>query len=218
MEQQLSAIEKLRRPNQGGFSAFAMIVDINSSEYMVETGSLVAQFTRDVLSGGIKAAEAAGGDVVAIMGDGFLAIFADAASTALACFGIAKDLDDQCKYIHSVQSSDPDAWDFAPGGPGLKISVEFGYMDESTISSEFLGQQTILAGRAIIHADRITRAGEGNRCLIGPDAAKRWGYPLDGPYEITGKRDGSRYVYYKFDLGDIWREGDIPRGEERHWG
>lgn len=217
MDRRPTVIDKLREEHSGYFSAFAMIVDINSYESM-QGGTLVAQFTRDVLSGAIKAVEAHGGDVVGIMGDAVLAILPDAESTALACFAIAKDLDDQCEYIANEQSSDPGSWDFAPGGAGLKIGIEYGEIEESTISSRFLGEQTILAGKPIVYAARICGAGAGNRCFLGPRAAEKLGYPLDGPFELPGKREGTSYTYYQFDLSEIWREGDIPPGGERHWG
>jgi hypothetical protein len=49
MDRRPTVIDKLREEHSGYFSAFAMIVDINSYESM-QGGTLVAQFTRDVLS------------------------------------------------------------------------------------------------------------------------------------------------------------------------
>ena len=76
------------------FSAIALIVDINGSAAMVRapTRTLLADFTRDVLAGGIQAVEDSGGAVVAIMGDAFLAVLPDVSATAQACVMIARDL------------------------------------------------------------------------------------------------------------------------------
>lgn len=193
-----------------------MIVDVNAHESMVREGSLVAQFTRDVLSGSISAIENEGGDVVGLMGDAILAIFDDAGAIGKACFGIADDLDRQCEYISNAQAENPHSFYFAPGGPGLKIGIEFGEIEESTIWTMFLDKQILFAGVPIVYASRILSAGEGNRCLLGPQAAKRWLFPLEGPFQVDGKR-AALYPYYRFDLGDIWREGEIPPGEPRSW-
>ena len=107
------------------------------------------------------------------MGDAVLGIFIDGDSAVKACFGIAKDLDGQCEYISDAQSGSDHAWAFSPGGPSIKIAVEFGLIDISTIMSRFLGEHRRLIGSPINYAARISAAGDGNRWIIGPVAAKR---------------------------------------------
>lgn len=175
---------------------------------------------RDVLSGGIEKVERQGGSVVSFMGDAFLAVMDNAESLYRATVGIAKCLDRQCEYISDHQRDYPHDWHYARGGPSLKIGTEYGWIDVSTIHSELLGTQRLLIGRAINYACRITAAGEGNRCHVGPEAMKRgmdewWNA---GPYSVKGKPGEGEYVYWSMDLGDIWREGRIGPGEDRYWG
>lgn len=137
--------------------------------------------------------------------------------TFRVCVGIAKDLDDQCEYISLTQDENPHFYPFAPGGPSLKIGVEFGWLGVSEIWSKHLGTQQLFIGPAVNYASRITQAGVGNRCLLGPDAVKNGlgDYQLDGPFTVAGKPGEPDYVYYELPLGDIWREGDT---EETYWG
>ncbi len=204
-------------PEHRCIEVFAMIVDINGYTKIVANpdANLIAQFTRDVLSGGVDAVESHGGEVVGFMGDAFFAILQDPEEVFKCCVTIAKDLDRQCEFI----SYNADAFPFSPKGPSLKIGIEYGNLDVSDISSKFLGQQKLFAGEAINYAARITAADYGNRCLIGPKAFK---YGLnnyirkeDGPFEIEGKEGEPIYKYYKLDLGDVWREGN---SEESFWG
>jgi class 3 adenylate cyclase len=204
-------------PEHGGVDVFAMIVDINGYTKMVSKpeANLIAQFTRDVLSGGIKAVENHGGEVVGFMGDAFFAILSDADEVFRCCAAIAKDIDRQCEYV----SSNSDAFPFLPKGPSLKIGIEYGSIELSNISSKFLGNQKLFAGEAINYATRITTADYGNRCLVGPKAfgmgLKNYIQENDGPYEVEGKEGEPMYKYYRLDLSDIWREGD-PK--ESYWG
>jgi class 3 adenylate cyclase len=129
----------------------------------------------------------------------------------------ARDLDRQCEYI----CNDNDMWPFAPGGPSLKIAVEYGSLDISSIMSSFLGIQRLFIGNAINYASRISSASKGNRCLVGPAAAERIlleGYSLDGPYLVKGKAREKHYTYYHFDLGDLWIEGERKIGKDTYWG
>lgn len=162
-------------PKLGHINAFAMIVDLNQFTLMVrkaeETGDQIAQFTRDALAGAIFEIEAQGGEVVGFMGDAVLGVIPDGDAAVKACFGIAHDLDDLCEYISNEQSGAPDSWGFALGGPSMKIAVEYGWLDISTIESRLLGEQRLFVGSPINYAARIGKAGEGNRCLIGPVAA-----------------------------------------------
>ena len=214
----------LNIPKDGHIEAFAIIVDLNQFTVMVskaeKEGALIAQFTRDALYGAIREIEAQGGEVVGFMGDAVLGIIQDGEGAAIACFGIAKDLDRQCEYISDAQSSRDRNWPFAPGGPSLKIAIEYGSMDISTISSRLLGEQRLLIGSPINYAARISAAGEGNRCVIGPVAAKKEfsSYTLDGPHSIRGKRGEPAYKYYFFPMDDIWIEGPREPGKETYWG
>lgn len=202
--------------------AFAMIVDINRFASMVgaSQGFMIAQFVRDVLTGAIKVVEEAGGEVVGFMGDAILGLVFTPESTASACFAIAKDLDAQCEWISQHQEVSTESWGFAPGGPSLKIGVEYGALDVSTISSRFLGEQKLVIGDAINHAARIITVGEGNRCLVGPQAAARGlkEYALSGPFQVEGKPGERTYEYFEFDLGDIWIQGQRREGGPTYWG
>ena len=107
--------------------AFAMLVDINGFTQMVAKagGESIAQFTRDVLAGGIAAVEHNGGEVVGFMGDAFYALLFDPDNVFGCCAEIAKDLDAQGEYI----SGSPGLFSFSPGGPGLKVGIEHGSFD-----------------------------------------------------------------------------------------
>jgi len=180
----------------------------------------IAQFVRDVLSGGIETVERQSGAIVSFMGDAFLAVLGDAESTYKAAVGIAACLDDQCEYISDQQRDYPDSWHYAQGGPGLKIGIEYGWIDVSTIHSNFLGKQRLLIGPAINYACRINAAGEGNRCHVGPEAMKN-GMDLwrnKGPFLAKGKAGECEYEYWSMDLADVWRESKIGLGEETYWG
>ena len=211
-------------PKNGSIEAFAMIVDINGFTPMVSGSTKsdgVAQFVRDVLSGGIDMIQKHGGSVVSFMGDAFLAILDSPDSVYMSCAGIAKDLDRLCEYISEHQKEYPDDWYYAKGGVGLKIAIEYGWINISTIYSDLLGQQRLLIGPPINYASRILHAEVGNRCLVGPDAMNSHGmnqWMFNGPYSMKGKHGKGDYVYWKLDLGDIWREGKIEAEEETYWG
>jgi class 3 adenylate cyclase len=209
-------------PTIGHLDAYAIMVDLNQFTGMVskaeEVDDSIAQFTRDALSGPIMEIEAEGGEVVAYMGDAILAVIPDD-GVVKACFGIAKDIDRQCEYISDIQRGSKDAWAFAPGGPSVKIGVEYGRLDISTISSRFLGEHRLLIGSPINYAARISAAGRGNRCVVGPKAASLGfsSYDLQGPHHIKGKRGEPRYEYYSFDMGDVWIEGPRRKGRRTSW-
>ena len=211
-------------PNNGTLNAFVMIVDINSFTPMVSKASPsenIAQFVRDVLSGGIDLIEKHGGSVVSFMGDAFLAIMDNPDSVYAACGGIAKDLDRRCEYISNHQEEYPDDWHYAKGGPSLKISIEYGWIDISTIYSGMLGEQRLFIGPAINYASRISSGGEGNRCVVGPEAYNKHGmnqWMNSGPYTIKGKNNEGEYHFWELDLGDVWRAGRIAPGDEKYWG
>jgi class 3 adenylate cyclase len=196
----------LNIPQDGNINAFAIIVDLNQFTSMVreaeKIGELIAQFTRDALYGAIKEIEAEGGEVVAFMGDAILGIIPDGDSAVRACFGIAKDINDQCEYISVGQTGNKDDWAFAfvPGGPSIKIAIEYGTLDISTIHSRFLGERHLLIGSPINYAARISTAGEGNRCIVGLVAAKKEfsSYKLEGPYFTKGKRGEPDYEFFFF--------------------
>lgn len=207
----------------GTIDAFAMIVDINCFTPMVSRSSksdCVAQFVRDILSGGIDVVQGQGGLVVSFMGDAFLAVLDNVDSVYMTCVGIAKNLDRQCEYISNHQIDYPEDWHYAKGGPSLKIGIEFGWIDISTIYSKLLGQQRLLIGPPINYACRISEAGEGNRCNVGPEAMKNglnqwWNH---GPYKKKAKPGEDEYIYWQLNLGDIWIEGEIEPDEDTYWG
>lgn len=210
-------------PKDKIIQAFAMIVDINGYTPMIANATYcngIAQFVRDVLAGGIYAVEKNGGAVVSFMGDAFLAILDNPDSVLMTCVGIAKDLDRLREYLSSDKEDCPDEWEFHKGGPGLKIAVEYGWIDISTISSSLLGEQRLLAGHCINYANRISSAGIGNRCHIGPAAMKKGmdSWHSEGPFTAKGKTGEDDYEYWQLDLSDVWIEGAIEPGEEIFWG
>jgi class 3 adenylate cyclase len=207
----------------GYVNAFAVIVDINHFTRMVKDseGNGIAQFVRDVLNGGIEAVEKEQGEVVGFMGDAFLALLHDAESFVRFAIGTAKDLDNHCEYISRNQAEASELWDFANGGASLKIMAEHGTLNVSEIRSRALGVQKLFIGDAINYAARLGAAGEGNRCLLGPAAAKlveEAGYGLEGPSTITGKGHEGDFEYYEFDLGDAWKPGKREPGEDTFLG
>jgi len=206
-------------PVNKSFEAFALIADINGFTKMVREGDdLVGQFTRDILVGGVNAVESANGEVVAFMGDAFLALLPTASHVIEACIRIATDIDAQCEYISNRQQENPELWAHAPGGPSMKIAVEFGWLETVEIESRCLGTQSLIVGEAINIASRISAAGRGNRCLIGPEAERRirtsdFAVDLDGPRTFRGKKPGGPFTYFELDLGEYWVAG--PRSKRR---
>ena len=210
----------IKIPKSGSLSAFAIIVDLNSFTPMVNAsqGDLIAQYVRDILYGSIRAVENNGGAVVGFMGDAILGIIEKPDAVFGCCCEIAKDLDEQCEYISKAQEDNSSAWEYSPGGPSLKILVEYGTMDISTISSDFLGEHPLLIGDPINYASRIGNFGKGNRLLLGPVAARLLkGYSMDGPFSINGKNREENYECYQIDLGDIWRE-NLEKESESYLG
>ncbi|MFH1069499.1 MAG: hypothetical protein V1794_07735 [Candidatus Glassbacteria bacterium] len=211
-------------PKIGTIEAFAMIVDINGFTPMVSKSTksdCVAQFVRDVLSGGVCIVEKNGGFVTSFMGDAFLGILDNPDSVFMSCVGIAKDLDRQCEYISNHQKEYLNDLHYVKGGAGLKIAIEYGWIDISTIYSDLLGEQRLLIGPPINYASRILSVGVGNRCLVGPEAMNNQGmnqWNNNGPYSVIVKPSEGDLLYWELDLGDIWREGIIENDEETYWG
>jgi class 3 adenylate cyclase len=200
--------------------AFAVIVDINSFTKMVTVSesNVIAQFTRDILAGAIHNIEQSGGQVIGFMGDAILGLVNTAMNTYEACVGITKDLNEQCRYISEAQKENPESWAFCLGGPSLKLGIEYGYLDGSTIASRCLGEQLLFVGDAINYAARITKAGLGNRCHIGPNAYEQGlsSYPTKGPFKTSGKPGEGIYEYFRMDFTDIWIEGKRRPGRKTY--
>lgn len=190
-------------PESGTFSAYAMIVDINGfGKLAFSDFQGIAQFTSDLLIGGIYRVEKNGGQVVGFMGDAFYAILHDPEKVYTCCTDIAKDMASQYEEFASSNDSFP----FSPKNIGLKIGVEYGVLDTGRIYSRFLDEHIIFTGRPVTYAARILVAGKGNRCLIGPEAyqqgLKKW---IKGrPRFIKGKEGETGYKYYSLDLDDVW--------------
>ena len=209
-------------PYEGSLNAFAMIVDINGFTRMVmrAQGRGVALYVHDVLTSGVRAVESQRGHVVGFMGDAFLALLSTADEVFSACVTIAKSIDRQCQYIAGRRQRDHDLWHYSPGGPSLKIAIEYGSIDVTRIGSASIGDQPLLIGAPINYASRIARAGEGNRCLFGPAAAaaglSKWGH--EGPETLVGKGGEPPYTYYHLSMRDIWQEGERVEGEQTFQG
>jgi len=127
-------------PRTGTFSAFAMIVDINGfGKLAFSDFQGIAQFTGDLLIGGIYRVEKNGGQVVGFMGDAFYAILHDVDSVFNCCSEIAKDMAGLYDDFASSQNTFP----FSPKNIGLKIGVEYGLLDTGHIYSRFLDETII---------------------------------------------------------------------------
>jgi class 3 adenylate cyclase len=188
-------------------SCVALVVDINGSEKLIDAGEygLTGQFFRDLLAGGIRAVEECNGSVISFTGDGFIAILPTEKDAAHASWGIARDLRKTRDYLESCRIDCPEAWPHLDIGVGLKIAIERGELEVSSISSTFLGVQPFLVGPPTVYASRISAFGEGDRCIIGPRAAANWPYAgLEGPFEDEVKHKGLTYQYYFYDLEDLW--------------
>jgi class 3 adenylate cyclase len=190
-------------------SCVALVVDINGSEKLIAAGAdgLTGQFFRDLLAGGIKAVEQCNGSVISFTGDGFQAVLPTEKDAAHACWHIAKDLRKIREYLSDTCDDGSPAWPQMEVGVGLKIAIERGVLEVSSIHSSFLGELPFLVGEPTVYASRILAFGEGDRCLVGPKAAANWEYGgLDGPYEGKGKHKGLTYAYYFYDLDDLWED------------
>lgn len=201
---------------QRTFRGFAVIVDINSFTTMVAhpESSLIADFVRDVLIGAVRSIEECGGEVVGLMGDAILGLVEEAPATYRAVVGLARDLNEQCRYISSSQRGQPHVWPFSPGGPSLKVGIEYGHLEVADFKSSALGSRSLFIGNAINYAARITKPGKGNRCHVGPTAygAGLSDFSMKGPYKTAGKEGEGTYRYYQLDLSAFWKEGLIHKG------
>lgn len=198
-------------PQQGSIQAFAMLVDINGFTNIVDRslGENIAKHISHVLKEGVSAVESNQGHVVGFMGDAFIAILHSKTNVIASCRQIAHAVANQCKVINDPQSSFQ--WPF-PEGPSLKISVEYGWMDISQISSQTVGEQMLIIGPPINYAHRVASTGKGNRCHIGPNAAQLIGIDCEellGPYRVEGKKGEGIYTYYRLPLSPIWNEDPI---------
>jgi class 3 adenylate cyclase len=213
-------------PKIGEIDVFVILLDVNGFTAMVRKAQRqdsIAQFVRDCLCRAIGFVEEEGGEVVSFMGDAFLGVLPDAKSAIQASFAIAHGLDEQCEWISNIQRESHDAWTCAPGGPSIKIAIECGCLDVSTIYSRLLGEQRLLIGDAINYAARISKAPlQGNRCLIGPEAAKTEfsEYGLTGPHRLSEepKTGEPHYEYFIFKMSDVWIEGSRKADESSYWG
>jgi hypothetical protein len=155
------------------------------------------------------------------MGDAFFAVLGESEDVYKSCVSIAKDLDRLCEYISIHQKTFSEDWLFSLEGPSLKIAVEYGWMDVSTIHCRSLGKQRLLIGPPINYASRISYAGKGNRCLLGPCAVDMHGmnqWRVEGPQKISPKNGEPEYIYYELDIHDIWRAGPRQTNEETYRG
>jgi class 3 adenylate cyclase len=199
-------LNRLKIKHLHSLECVALIVDINGSEKIISAGEeqLMAQFFRDLLHGSIRAVEDAGGSVISFTGDGFVSVFPSEETAGIACFGIARDMRRTREYL---ASDGPETWPALKHGIGLKIGIERGHLSVSTISCEFLSEQPYLVGPPSVYATRIMGFGEGDRCVVGPEAAANWPYSgLSGPFRGKIKHQSISYTYYLFDLGDIWTD------------
>ena len=198
----------LKLPQDGEFSAFAMLVDMNGFGRIAQNEFPgIAQFTSDFLSSNVEIVEKYEGQVVGFAGDQFYALLDTARNVFLSCVGIAKNMSNMYDYFEDSG----DVFPFTPNDIGIKIGVEFGRLDTGVIHSNFLNKQYIFTGQPVSYAARIMAGKKGNiikgnKCVIGPNAMKEglkeWMH--EGPFTIKGKKGESAYTYYTLDLDDIW--------------
>jgi len=204
-------------PKSGRFQAYSIIVAINGFTGLVAHNELcvgISQYVRDVLSGSIVSIEESGGSVIGVMGDAIFGILDSSESVFHSCIKIAKDLNNLCEYLAGT-----DYEESVPSLPSLKIGVELGTLDVSTIETDALGTIPFCLGPATNYAARILGAGKGNRCHIGPNAfyAGLNAYiGEDQMREVCGKAGEPTYQYWQLDLSDIWIEGD-PEDGTMYW-
>src|ERR1039458_9804836 len=122
----------------GSFECLVLVVDINASERLLAADDWggTAQFFRDLLYGSIRAVEDANGSVINFIGDGLTAVLPSEKDAGLACMAIAHDLRKTRDYL---VSSGPEAFPQLKVGVGLKMGVERGRMQVSSIESRFVG-------------------------------------------------------------------------------
>ena len=202
---------------------FAIFVDINDFVKTVTQavegkthGENIAQFARDILAPAVRAIETNEGEIVGVMGDAVLGVLPEGAAICEVCEEIATAVNREAREISKHQCAHPQDWAYSPGGPSLKICIEFGTMRVATIRTRQLGAYQMLVGPAVNHASRIGRAGTGNRCLVGPVAAGRPEFStksLRGPLRPEEKGGGLGYIFYELDLANFWLEG--KRNEDR---
>lgn len=194
--------------NLSGLEAFAMIVDINGFTLLVNSyQDSIAQLTSNLLIGGVECVEEHGGHVVGLMGDAFYALLPDPMAVFETVIGIAVDVNKQCEYFDHLHSEFKKPG--YPKGFGVKIGIEHGWIDVAEIETTDMGPQRLFVGEAVIYAHRISSAGKGNRCLVGPAAAQLLEKccHLKGPHKIKGKKGEPLYTYFQMDLREIWLEG-----------
>ena len=210
----------MKPPGVTPIRAYAVIVDINHFAAMVSAavtgpsrGELIADFVSRTLTGAIDAIEFRGGHVMGVMGDAVFGVLSKGDAIFDLCEDIARSVNEASLRITCHQAAFPDAWHYSPGGPSLKICIEFGWMDIATITTRQLGTQKLLIGQAINCASRLGQAGTGNRCLVGPVAAGMLDlspHAMRGPFNMPGKADEPDIICYELDLDTLWRT--VPHG------
>ncbi|TDE16353.1 hypothetical protein E0F88_08885 [Dyadobacter psychrotolerans] len=200
--------------NEEPFKAFALLADINSYTKIVAVSEAqnnrVAKYISDILIGGVMAVEKNNGLVVGFAGDQFLALFKTVEEVYMSVHALAKDLDEICEYIAGT-----DSFIHVDNGIKIKVAIEFGQIDLTSISTKFLGTQKLFAGSTINYASRILNAGEGNRCNVGPSAYKKGlSQYIDSDRRIFEAKDKIPYEYYNLDFDGVWRNDHM----ESYWG
>ena len=203
-------------PKSGLFSAFSLIVDINSFTRLVAFHDLsnISNYVHDVLIGSVSAIEDCGGSVIGVMGDAIFGVLESSDVVVQSCSAIAKDVNALCEYLAGTEYEEG-----VPGLPSLKIGIEYGTLSAATIRSDALGTIPFCIGPATNYAARILGAGKGNRCHVGPKAMQAGlseYIHLDQFLEVDGKPGEPTYGYWQLDLSDIWIEGE-PEDGIRYW-
>lgn len=199
----------LKVPERGYFAAFSMLVDINGFTALVANNKLdigIGTFVRDVFSGAITAVEQNNGAVIGINGDALFAVLLTPEDVFESCRRIAKDITAMADYLSGTE--------FEEGIltlPTMKIGIEYGWLDASSISTDAMGTIPFCIGPATNYASRILQPGKGNRCHVGPKAMAAGMSEYIGEdmeQSTSGKPGEGRLSYWRLDMGDAWAESE----------
>ena len=158
----------LRVSERGYFTAFSMLVDINGFTALVANNKLdigIGTFVRDVFSGAITAVEQNNGAVIGINGDALFAVLLTPEDVFESCRRIARDISAMADYLTGTEFEEG-----IPTLPTMKIGIEYGWLDASSITTDAMDTIPFCIGPATNYASRILQPGKGNRCHVGPKA------------------------------------------------
>lgn len=194
-------------PEQGHFAAFSMLIDINSFTALVANHQLdigISTFVRDVFAGAITAVERNNGAVIGINGDALFAVLLTHEDVFKSCVEIARDISEMANYLSGTEFEKS-----ISSLPTMKIGIEHGWLDASSISTDAMGKIPFCIGPATNYASRILQPGHGNRCHVGPKAmaAGMAAYVDEDLENLTAGKPGEGLLsYWRLSMADVWVE------------